>query len=228
MAVLIKTSTINKIFKIQGGDELHVLHDIDLEILAGQITLLKGPSGSGKTTLMNIMGTLEPPTSGFVYYNEADVYQFSTKETDLFRRNEISYVFQSISLLSHLTAYENIEFMLRNAKIPISEEKIKYCLERVGLTERINHTATMLSGGEQQRVAIARAFAHHPKLIFADEPTSRLDTATSLKMMQLFKRLCRDEGITVVISSHDDIVARNCDVVHHMEDGRIVIPSGGS
>ncbi|MHB1484396.1 MAG: ABC transporter ATP-binding protein [Saccharofermentanales bacterium] len=227
MEKIIKASGINKIFKTQSGDDLHVLHDIDIEIEPGKVTLLKGPSGSGKTTLMNIMGSLEPPTSGSVFYNGEDIYQYGTKKTDLFRRDEISYIFQSISLLSSLTAYENIEFMLRNARQPISKERITYCLEQVGLTQRINHSATMLSGGEQQRVAIARAISHHPKLIFADEPTSRLDSATSVKIMELLKRLCREENLTVVMASHDDIVAQACDIIHYIEDGRFVLPTGG-
>lgn len=227
MEKIIKATAINKIFKTQNGEDLHVLHDIDIEIEPGKVTLLKGPSGSGKTTLMNIMGSLEPPTSGSVFYNGEDIYQYGTKKTDLFRRDEISYIFQSISLLSSLTAYENIEFMLRNARKPISKDRITYCLEQVGLTQRINHSATMLSGGEQQRVAIARAISHHPKLIFADEPTSRLDSATSVKIMELLKRLCREENLTVVMASHDDIVAQTCDIIHYIEDGRFVLPTGG-
>jgi putative ABC transport system ATP-binding protein len=205
-----------------GGNINRVLSDVSVELRKSSLTLLKGRSGSGKTTLMNILGALDSPTKGEVYYGQENLADFNNEQKDLLRRRQVTFVFQSIALLSHLSAYDNVEFMLRIAKLPVDKERIEYCLELVGLKERMNHLAPMLSGGEQQRVAIARALVHKPKIIFADEPTSQLDSTTSLYIMKLFKRVIKEEGVTVLATSHDERVAEAADYIYSIEDGHII------
>lgn len=205
-----------------GGKSKRVLNDVSIEVRESTLTLLKGRSGSGKTTLMNIMGALDNPTSGDVFHGQVNLADLTNQQKDMFRRREVAFVFQSIALLSHLSAYDNVEFMLRIAKLPVNRERIEYCLEQVGLKDRMRHLAPMLSGGEQQRVAIARAMIHKPKIIFADEPTSQLDSTTSLYVMSLFKHFIKDEGVTILATSHDERVAEAADYIYSIEDGKIV------
>ncbi|MHB1484007.1 MAG: ABC transporter ATP-binding protein [Saccharofermentanales bacterium] len=199
-----------------------VLSDVNIEVREASLTLLKGRSGSGKTTLMNILGALDNPTSGDVFYGDRNLADFTNEQKDLLRRREIAFVFQSIALLSHLSAYDNVEFMLRIAKLPVDRARIEYCLELVGLKERMKHLAPMLSGGEQQRVAIARALVHKPKIIFADEPTSQLDSTTSTYVMKLFKQFIKEDKISVLATSHDERVAEAADYIYTIEDGHIM------
>ena len=206
----------------QGGNVKRVLSNVDIEVKKSTLTLLKGRSGSGKTTLMNILGTLDNPTSGDVFYGERNLADFTNQQKDQFRSREIAFVFQSIALLSHLSAYDNVEFMLRIAKLPVDRERIEYCLELVGLKDRMKHPALMLSGGEQQRVAIARAFIHKPQIIFADEPTSQVDSTTSAYIMKLFMHFIKEDGVTIFVTSHDDRVAEAANYIYSIEDGKIV------
>ena len=170
---------------------------------------------------MNILGVLEEPTEGNVFYGDIDINKMSIAEKDILRSKEIAFVFQSVALLSHLSAYDNVEFMLRIAKLPIDKQRIEHCLELVGLKEHMKHLAPMLSGGEQQRVAIARAMVHRPKIIFADEPTSQLDSNTAIFIMSVFKQCIEKEGTTILATSHDAKVAEKADYIYTMEDGKI-------
>jgi putative ABC transport system ATP-binding protein len=204
-----------------GEEKIRVLSDINIELKCNKITLLKGRSGSGKTTLMNIMGALDNPTSGKVTYNNKEISSYSTIQKDNWRRKEVSFVFQSIALLPHMTAFDNVEFMLRIAGLKIDKHRIENCLERVGLKERMKQLVPMLSGGEQQRVAIARAMVHRPKVIFADEPTSQLDSKMSSYMISLFRKCIIEDGTTVLITSHDQHIADLVDCIYTLEDGRV-------
>lgn len=220
MSTLIRCENITRDFP-QGNGVAHVLKGITAEFENKALTVLKGRSGSGKTTLMNILGTLDKPTGGRLFINEYDITDITNENGDELRRNYISFVFQSVALIGSMTAYENVELMLRIADLPLERERILYCLDLVGLGNRVNHYPFQLSGGEQQRVAIARSIVHKPKIIFADEPTAQLDSATSKNMMNIFHRIINDEGATVIMTTHDQNMMELADRVYTLDDGKI-------
>jgi putative ABC transport system ATP-binding protein len=207
-----------------GGGTFWALKGIDLSVQENRLTILKGRSGSGKTTLMNILGALDPPTEGEVIFNGQNISRASERKRDMLRRLEMGFVFQSVALVSMMTAYENVEFVLRISGFSARErrKRAEACLHRVGLGPRMNHLPQELSGGEQQRVAIARALAPNPKVIFADEPTAELDTNTGLQVVKIFKDLIEHEGATIVMTTHDPGLMEVADRVYELEDGEIV------
>lgn len=223
METVLKAEHITRSFKIGDGSVVNALKDINLEVEEGKLVCLRGRSGSGKTTLINILGALDRQTDGNVYFCGEDIGALSDKKRDRLRREKLSFVFQSVALISTMTAYENVEFSLRLAGFPISgrSERAKECLARVGLAKRMHHRPGELSGGEQQRVAIARAVAHKPKIIFADEPTAALDSATGVAVLKLFRELVYEDGITVVMTTHDEAMMELADIVYTLEDGEI-------
>ncbi|MFI3324893.1 MAG: ABC transporter ATP-binding protein [Clostridia bacterium] len=223
MDYIIKTKDIKRAFPIAGGDEFYALKGISLKIQTGKLSILKGRSGSGKTTLMNILAALDQATSGEISFDDVDLTKLSDEKCGQLRRNHIGFIFQSVALIPIMTAYENVEFALRLAKYKGDMKKrVTECLTMVGLGSRMNHMPQELSGGEQQRVAIARAIVHEPKVLFADEPTAELDTLTSLQVMKIFKDLCQNHGITVVMTTHDTELMDIGDEVFELEDGEIV------
>lgn len=207
------------------GEMFWALKGIDMTVEKGKLTILKGRSGSGKTTLINILGALDYPTSGEIFFDGVNIAAQSERQRDLLRRKSIGFVFQSVALVSMMTAYENIEFGLRIADYPKAERKqrVEDCLALVGLSQRMNHLPQELSGGEQQRVAIARAIAHNPKVIIADEPTAELDTNTGLQVVKIFKDLVEKEGATVIMTTHDPGLMEIADVIYGLEDGEMRI-----
>ena len=221
MEYIIETKKIERSFQIGSGEELKVLKGIDIKIPKGKLTILKGRSGSGKTTLLNILSVLDEPTKGQLFINGTDMDTKSEEEKELIRRYDMGFVFQSVALIPIMSAYENVDFGLRLAAYKDRDARIKEVLSFVGLQKRMNHMPSQMSGGEQQRVAIARAVAHNPKIIFADEPTGALDTASGLAVMNLFKKLIEKEGITVVMTTHDPNLMDLGDVVYEMEDGEV-------
>ncbi|MDP4093008.1 MAG: ABC transporter ATP-binding protein [Bacillota bacterium] len=223
MDSIIRTEKVNRFFK-SGSEILHVLKDIDIDILPGTLTILKGRSGSGKTTLLNLLGALDKPTDGQIYFEDMNISGMSESARDKLRRYNMGFVFQSISLVSLMSAYENVEFGLRVAGYPVKNRhtRVEECLSFVGLQKRMKHRVQELSGGEQQRVAIARAIAHKPKVIFADEPTAELDTHMGLQVMKIFKDLVSKDGITIVMSSHDHNIIELADHVYSLQDGEII------
>ncbi len=223
MQPIIRTEGVCRDFP-SGRDVVHALKNINLSIMPGTLTILKGRSGSGKTTLMNLLGALDRPTKGKIYINGREITQMAEKERDEIRRREIGFVFQSVALVSQMSAYENVEFGLRIAGYDPKKrkERAEECLAFVGLHKRMHHRPHELSGGEQQRVAIARAFAHHPKVIFADEPTAELDTGMALQVMKVFRDLVEKEGVTVIMATHDPNMMELGDCVFTLEDGEIV------
>ncbi len=221
MEYIIETKKIERSFQIGSGEALKVLKGIDIKIPKGKLTILKGRSGSGKTTLLNILSVLDEPTSGQLFINGTDMDTKSEEEKELIRRYDMGFVFQSVALIPIMSAYENVDFGLRLAAYKDRDARIKEVLSFVGLQKRMNHMPSQMSGGEQQRVAIARAVAHNPKIIFADEPTGALDTASGLAVMKLFKKLIEKEGITVVMTTHDPNLMDLGDVVYEMEDGEV-------
>ena len=206
-----------------GGGMFWALKGIDLTVGEGKLTIFKGRSGSGKTTLLNILGALDAPTEGEIYFEKEPITKLSETRRDMLRRKKIGFVFQSVALVSMMTAYENVEFILRISGYPVSERKkrAEHCLNIVGLTPRMNHLPQELSGGEQQRVAIARAIAHKPKVVFADEPTAELDTNTGLQVVKIFKDLVEQENATIVMTTHDPGLMDVADKVYELEDGEI-------
>jgi putative ABC transport system ATP-binding protein len=221
MKDIITVKDLNRIFPISGG-EIHVLKDISMNVPEKSLAILKGRSGSGKTTLINLLGALDMPTSGQIVINDRDITQMSEYERENLRRTQVGFVFQSVSLIPMMSAYENVEFSLRLAGIDKNrKERATECLKMVGLGARMNHMPAEMSGGEQQRVAIARAIAHRPKVIFADEPTAELDSQTAQAVMKLFKELVEKENVTIIMTTHDTGLMNLGDVVFELEDGEI-------
>ena len=215
----------NVVKRFQSGKEtIDVLKGINMEVEKGKLTILKGRSGSGKTTLMNLYGALDKPTSGNIFFDNTDITKLSERYCDELRRTNIGFVFQSVALISMMTAYENIEFGLRVAGYDAGKRKARCeeCLNLVGLGKRMHHRPNELSGGEQQRVAVARAMSHKPKIVFADEPTAELDTHMGLQIVKLFKDLVVLEGITVLMTTHDAGMMDVADRIFTLEDGGIV------
>ena len=221
---MIKGNKITRVFPIPGG-EFTALKGIDLDIAEEALAILRGRSGSGKTTLMNILSTLDDPTEGEVFLDGESVKNMSQRERENFRRKKMGFVFQSVSLIPSLSAYQNVEFALRMAGVKINKEsakRVEECLRKVGLGNRMSHMPQEMSGGEQQRVAIARAFVHHPKIIFADEPTAELDSAMAAQVTETFKRMSHEEGITVLMTTHDVGLMGAADMLIELSNGERV------
>lgn len=220
--IAISAENITRSFPIGSGERFYALRDINIEIPVGKLTILKGRSGSGKTTLLNILSALDDPDQGTVTFFGENLTAKSAAEKEKLRRKEVGFVFQSVALIPVMSAAENVDFALRLAEYPGNRaERIKECIAYVGLSKRLNHMPLQMSGGEQQRIAIARAVAHHPKVIFADEPTGALDTASGLAVMKMFSDLIEHENVTIVMTTHDPNLMNLADVVYEMEDGRI-------
>ena len=223
MENIIVTEGVKQSFPVASGGEFVALRDISIQIPEGKLTILRGRSGSGKTTLMNILSALDYPKAGEVIFDGSNLEKMSDGQREEFRKTNVGFVFQSVALIPMMTAYENVEYLLRLAKYPGNKRKrAEECLKLVGLGQRMHHMPQELSGGEQQRVAIARAIAHKPKIIFADEPTAELDTATGLQVMKIFKELIDKEGVTIVMTTHDLGLLDIADCIYHLEDGEII------
>lgn len=220
---ILKAIGVTRVFG-RGPAAVHALQGVNLSIPKGRLVALKGRSGSGKTTLINLLGALDRPTEGAIYFQGQEITSLSEKERNEIRRTQIGLIFQSVALVSLMSAYENVEFGMRIAGVPARKrrEMAEAALEFVGLGGRMKHRPFELSGGEQQRVAIARAIAHRPKLLLADEPTAELDSRMGLQVIKVFKDLVEKEGMTVVLTTHDPAIMEIVDQVYALEDGRIV------
>lgn len=220
---VISTDGLNRIFQ-NGGEKVYALKNISINVMPGTLTVLRGRSGSGKTTLMNLMGALDRPTTGKVFFNGTEISHLSERKRDELRRTQIGFVFQSVALISQMSAYENVEFALRLSGTPRREwnSRVEEALRTVGLKKRMKHRPAELSGGEQQRVAIARAIAHKPNVVFADEPTGELDTHMALQVMRLFRELVARENITIVMTTHDPNMMELADHVYTLQDGEVI------
>ncbi len=218
----IEVNHIDRIFPIPGG-EFQALKDINAKVEAGTLTILKGRSGSGKTTLMNIIGALDNPTNGSVCLDGVELGKLSDKEKEKLRRKQLGFVFQAVSLIPTMNAFQNVEFSMRLAGIKAGKERdrrVEECLNLVGLGKRMHHMPAEMSGGEQQRVAIARAIAHSPKLILADEPTAELDSAMAAQVTKLFQEMTRKENITILMTTHDVGLMDAGDMIIELENGQ--------
>ena len=221
---LILTGTgIKKAYPLPGGDLFWALKGVDVQVPRGKLTILKGRSGSGKTTLMNILSGLDLATEGDVVFDGKPIGPMSEAARTGLRRRDIGFVFQSVALIPIMTAAENVDYALRLAGWKGDrKERVRECLELVGLEKRMSHLPSEMSGGEQQRVAIARAIAHGPKLVFADEPTGELDTNTALQVVKIFKELNQSQGVSIVMTTHDRGFMEIGDRVYALENGEIV------
>lgn len=206
--IILKLENLNKIYKAK-SEKLHILDNLNMEVKSGEMMSIIGKSGSGKSTLLNMIGILDKPDSGSVYYMGKDVSKFSEKERNVFRNSSLGFVFQFHYLLPEFTALENVMIpaMLKNKNIKEIEKRAKELLEEVELTERMSHKPSDMSGGEKQRVAIARAMINTPKLILADEPTGNLDEETSNHINELMKKINKDMGQTIIVVTHSSELA---------------------
>ena len=220
--MIMKTEGLYKRYRSHVGEVIAV-NNISIEIEKSKLTILRGKSGSGKTTLINLLGTLDYPDEGKIYFDDKDITTLSAAARDALRRKQMGFVFQSVALFSEMTAYENIEFEMRVSGIRgrECENRVEECLEMVGLSSRAKHIPAELSGGEQQRIAIARAISHHPLIVFADEPTAQLDSQMSLQIMQLFLEMIEKEGITLIMTTHDPEIVDIAHNVYTLNDGVI-------
>lgn len=209
---------IAKVYRV-GEIEVHALRKITLSLAAGEFVVLLGASGSGKSTLLNILGGLDTPTSGEVRYRDHILTRATDRELTLYRREHVGFVFQFFNLLPSLTALENVELVTEIALHPIPARE---ALDRVGLSDRLNHFPAQLSGGEQQRVAIARALAKRPDILLCDEPTGSLDYATGKKVLQVLEQANRELGTLTVVITHNAAIAGMADRVVRISSGEIL------
>ena len=219
--MIIKTESLKRFFQV-GSEKVEALKGIDLSVEKGEFLSIMGPSGSGKTTLMNIIWCLDTPSSGSYYLNNKLFNDLDDDELAFIRNREIGFVFQSFHLLAKNSALNNVLLPLKYAGINQDEAHVlaKNVLDKVGLSDRLNHAPSELSGGQQQRVAIARALVNKPSIIFADEPTGNLDSQTGDDVMNLFKEL-NDQGQTIILITHEEDIARQSKRIINIKDGLI-------
>lgn len=205
--------------KYQMGEiEIIALNKIDFKINKGELVCILGPSGAGKTTCLNILGGMDDVTSGEIEVDGERIDKLKGKNIIKYRRNDIGFVFQFYNLIQNLTALENVELAVQLCKDHLNPKEI---LEKVGLKDRMNNFPSQLSGGEQQRVAIARAIAKNPKLLLCDEPTGALDYKTGKQILKLLEKVCREDGITVIIITHNTVISEMADKVIKFNSGKI-------
>jgi putative ABC transport system ATP-binding protein len=220
---LIELRGVSRTFRA-GETEVLALQDVDLDVARGEFAAIMGSSGSGKSTLLHLLGCLDRPTRGVYRLAGRDVSRLSEDERAGVRNREIGFVFQSFNLIPRTSARENVELPLVYGGVSAAEqrERADAALREVGLSDRAEHLPSQLSGGQQQRVAIARAIVGRPSLLLADEPTGNLDSRTSVEIMALFQRLNREQGVTVLLVTHENDVAGFASRVITMRDGRIL------
>ncbi len=221
-AAVIRLENVHKTYNL-GEIQVHALRGVSLEIRSGEFVAVMGASGSGKSTLMNILGCLDKPTRGHYYLDGTDVSQLSKVDLARIRNRKLGFVFQQFNLLARTSALENVELPTVYAGISPEEreQRARGSLERVGLADRAHHYPSQLSGGQQQRVAIARALVNRPAILLADEPTGNLDSRTSVEIMDILQRLNQDEGLTVVLVTHERDIAQYSQRALEFRDGKL-------
>jgi len=215
---VLRTINLRKSFPTVNGP-LEILKGINFSLSTGEMVAIVGQSGSGKSTLLHILGALDRPSGGSVFFAEKDIFAFGNEELAKFRRNAIGFVFQFHNLLPEFTALENVLMPRIIAGEPVNSPLGRELLERVGLRDRVMHRPGELSGGEQQRVAIARALINQPRLILADEPTGSLDNQTGEHVFELFREIQREKNLTSILATHNVKIAARCDKIMRIENG---------
>jgi len=220
--IVAKSVDVTRVYHVDQID-VHALRGVSFEVKAGEFIALMGRSGSGKTTLMNIIGGLDHPSDGHVYLFGEDISALPDRKLTELRRHQIGFVFQSFALMPTMSAYENVELPLRMIGVGRRgrRQRVMECLDLVGLTRWAKHRPQEMSGGQQQRVAIARAIVNRPGLILADEPTGELDSVTGSSIMGLFRDIVQEEGVTIVMTSHDPAIEEFVTYTYTMDDGHI-------
>ncbi|WP_418710572.1 ABC transporter ATP-binding protein [Allofournierella sp.] len=223
-APLIQMEGIVKRFYIGHPNELEILHGIDLTVQEGEFLAIVGESGSGKSTMMNIIGALDKPTEGSYILDGVDMTAARDNELSALRCKKIGFVFQTFNLIARVSALKNVELPMLYAGVPAARRaaRAKELLELVGMGDRMNHQPSELSGGQKQRVAIARAMANDPAVLLADEPTGALDSATGRVVMDIFHKLHREQGKTILLITHSQELAAECERIVTLLDGEIV------
>lgn len=217
MSEFVTLKDVKKIYQM-GEVEIMAAAGIDFEIKKGEFAVVVGPSGAGKTTVLNILGGMDTASEGQVLVDGQDIATYSTKQLTAYRRDDIGFVFQFYNLIPNLTALENVELALQICKNPMDAKEV---LEEVGLGDRLDNFPAQLSGGEQQRVSIARALAKNPKLLLCDEPTGALDYNTGKSILKLLQDTCRNNGMTVILITHNSAIAPMADRVIKITNGRV-------
>jgi putative ABC transport system ATP-binding protein len=217
---MIQLQDITKVYRM-GKRELTVLKGINLNIEQGELVAVMGASGSGKTTLLNLIGCLDKPTSGKYYLEGREVSRLSSNELAAIRGQKVGFIFQTFNLLSRLTALANVELGMTYAG-GVNRQHAIEALAKVGLSDRVKHRPIELSGGEQQRVAIARALVKNPSVFLADEPTGQLDSRSGQEIISILTSLHAEQGITVLMVTHETDIAHRCQRIIHLKDGEIV------
>jgi ABC-type lipoprotein export system ATPase subunit len=225
---VIQTEDLWRTYRAGTHQEVHALQGVNLEIAVGSYFALKGRSGSGKTTLLNSIGGLDRPTKGSVKVFGIELKNLKDRQLTKFYRENVGFIFQAFGLSPIYTALENVEIVMQIAGKGRKErrERAQFCLERVGLSKWMNHRIYEISGGQQQRIAIARALANEPRLILADEPTGKLDTATAREIFLLFREIVVEDNVTVLMAAHDPLVDEYADKVLQLQDGQILPEEG--
>ena len=216
--VLIKGINLKKTY-IMGEVQINALDSVDFEIHKGELLVILGPSGSGKSTMLNIIGGMDSPTGGELYFEDTPVHEMNKRRLTMYRRKNIGFIFQFYNLLPNLTALENVDIAREISESSLKSEDM---LAKVGLSERKNHFPSQLSGGEQQRVAIARALAKDPDVFLCDEPTGALDSKSSKDVLRVLHNFCREFSKTVIIITHNNSIASMADRIMVLRDGRII------
>lgn len=226
---IIRIDNVVKTFNVGMENELEILHKICIEIKEGEFVSIVGSSGAGKSTLMNIIGLLDKPTEGKYILNSIDTSNMKDDELSEIRNSQIGFVFQTFNLIPRMSALKNVELPMMYKGIPQKERttKAKKLLEMVGMGDRMTHQPNQLSGGQKQRVSIARAMANDPAIILADEPTGALDTVTGRMIMDVFHKLNKENGKTIVLITHSKELAQETDRIITISDGKIISDKGG-
>ncbi len=222
---IIRCEHLSKIYE-SGENRVAALDDVKLSIEQGSFTAITGPSGSGKSTLLHMLSGLDTPTSGKVFYQDKNLYDYNDNQLSVLRRRRFGFVFQNYNLVRELTGYENILLPVMLDGRKADEAYLRQVIDLLGIADRVGHLPGAMSGGQQQRVSIARALANKPGILFADEPTGNLDGKSGREVLSLLRQVSHDLGVTLVLVTHDLNVAEQADRIIRLEDGRIAHDSG--
>ncbi len=218
--ISIKAENLRKVYLLD-EEKIEALKGVSFEIKKGEMVALMGPSGSGKSTLLHILGGIDKPTDGKVFIEKKEIFSLDEKRLAYFRNENIGFVFQFHYLLPEFTVLENVMLPLQIYSKGGAEEKAKEILRLLGLSHRLRHKPTQISGGEQQRVAIARAVVNNPSVVLADEPTGNLDSKNAQKVMEIFRKMNQEKKVSIVIATHDREIAEYCSKILYLKDGII-------